>query len=171
MANSHDSSKTFGRYFVWLAWLAALAILYYFFDGMLSKQQNPNQHVQSHNQGGQAVVVLDQNRAGHYLANGRINQRPVTFLLDTGATQVAIPGRLASHLGLRQGVQVQVRTANGLAVAYQTELNELQLGGILLRNVAATIVPDYNSDHILLGMSALRALEFSQRDRQLTIRQ
>lgn len=171
MANSNDSSKTIGRYFVWFAWLGALAMLYYFFEGALSKQQNPNQQVQSYYQGGQAVVVLKQNRAGHYLANGSINQRPVTFLLDTGATQVAIPGRLASSLGLTQGVQVQVRTANGVAIAYQTELNELQFGDIILRNVAATIVPDYDSQHILLGMSALRALEFSQRDRQLTIRQ
>lgn len=171
MANSHDSSKTIGRFFVWFAWLGALAFLYYFFDGALSKQQNPNQHVESYRQGSQAVVVLQQNRAGHYVANGSINQRPVTFLLDTGATQVAIPGRLASQLGLSQGQQIQVRTANGVAIAYQTELAQLQLGDILLNNVAATIVPDYHSNHILLGMSALRALEFSQRDRQLTIRQ
>ncbi|MCO4321481.1 retropepsin-like aspartic protease family protein [Aliidiomarina quisquiliarum] len=171
MANSHDSSKTIGRFFIWFAWLGALALLYYFFDGALSKQQNPNQQVESYRQGNQAVVVLQQNRAGHYVANGSINQRPVTFLLDTGATQVAIPGSLASHLGLRQGQQIQVRTANGVAIAYQTELAQLQLGDILLNNVAATIVPDYHSNHILLGMSALRALEFSQRDRQLTIRQ
>lgn len=171
MGHSHDSSKTIGRFFVWFAWLGALGMLYYFFDGALSKQQNPNQQVESYRQGNQAVVVLKQNQAGHYVANGSINQRPVTFLLDTGATQVAIPGHLANQLGLRQGQQIQVRTANGIAVAYQTELAQLQLGEILLRNVAATIVPDYHSNHILLGMSALRALEFSQRDRQLTIRQ
>src|SRR5690554_589206 len=122
MQTHSDSSKTLGRFFIWFAWLAALGLLYYFFDGALSKQANPNQQVASHRQGSQAVVVLQQNRAGHYLANGEINQRPVTFLLDTGATQVAIPGSMAASLGLSRGRQIQVSTANGVAVAYQTQL-------------------------------------------------
>ena len=71
----------------------------------------------------------------HYLANGRINGRLVTFLLDTGATQVAIPGRMANLLGVEPGPAVQVRTASGIATAYRTEIAELQLGDIRLYNV------------------------------------
>lgn len=170
MQTRRDSSQTLGRFFIWFAWIAALGLLYYFFDGALSQQANPNQQVNSYRDSGHAVVVLQQNRAGHYLANGAINEHPVTFLLDTGATQVAIPGSMAASLGLSRGHQVQVRTANGIAVAYQTQLDHLQLGEISLYQVSATIVPDYHSEHILLGMSALRALEFTQRDGQLTIR-
>ncbi|WP_113907096.1 retropepsin-like aspartic protease family protein [Aliidiomarina celeris] len=169
MTEPTDSTQIFGKFFTWFAWVAALVILYAVFNNLLERQQNPNQQVQSYRDGNRAIVVLDQNRQGHYLANGEINQRAVTFLLDTGATQVAIPGRLSDQLGLTRGTAVQVRTANGIALAYQTQLDELRLGEIRLQNVSATIVPDYDSSHILLGMSALRTLEFTQRDRQLTL--
>ncbi|MCL4408828.1 retropepsin-like aspartic protease family protein [Aliidiomarina haloalkalitolerans] len=171
MQSDQDTSKTFGRWFNWLAWILLLFVFYWFFSGYLEEQENPNQQVRSYHDGQVAVVELDQNRAGHYLANGRINGRLVTFLLDTGATQVAIPGRMANLLGVEPGPAVQVRTASGIATAYRTEIAELQLGDIRLYNVAATIVPDYDSEHILLGMSALRSLEFTQRDGVLTIRQ
>jgi len=171
MNHSQDDTRQFGRFFTWFALIAALIVLYFLFDGALEKQINPNQNVETYRTGNDSVVVLQQNRAGHYVANGLINQRPVTFLLDTGATQVAIPGRMAESLGLSSGARIQVQTANGIATAYQTEIDELMLGEIRLLDVRATIVPDYQSEHILLGMSALRALEFNQRDGQLTIRQ
>lgn len=171
MSESQDTSKQFGRFFNWFAWIAALFVLYWFFSDALEKQFNPNQSVETFQQSGDAVVVLSQNRAGHYVANGYINNEPVTFLLDTGATQVAIPGALASKLRLERGTPIRVQTANGVAVAYQTQVGSLDLGKIRLQNVAASVVPDYQSDHILLGMSALRALEFTQQNGQLTIRQ
>ncbi|RUO33566.1 TIGR02281 family clan AA aspartic protease [Aliidiomarina sanyensis] len=168
---SDDSTRTIGKRFAFIAWIAIFGVLYLFFDSYLGRQQNPNQRVQSWTEGNTAVVELQQNRAGHYLANGTINGYDVSFLLDTGATQVAIPGRLENRLGVTRGQRVQVRTASGIATAYQTEIDVLTFGEIRLYNVAATIVPDYDSSHILLGMSALRALEFTQRDGVLTIRQ
>lgn len=171
MQTEQDPSKVFGRWFNWFSWIALLFILYWFFSGHIGRQENPNQQVSSWHDGNVAVVELSQNRAGHYLANGHINGRDVVFMLDTGATQVAIPGRMAAQLGVERGPAVQVRTASGIATAYRTEIAELQLGAIRLYNVAATIVPDYDSHHILLGMSALRSLEFTQRDGVLTIRQ
>ncbi|TRW50562.1 TIGR02281 family clan AA aspartic protease [Aliidiomarina halalkaliphila] len=160
-----------GRGFAILAWVSVFAVFYLFFNHYLERQNNPNQEVASWTEGNTAVVELQQNRAGHYLLNGTINGRDVSFLLDTGATQVAIPGRLADELGVSRGNRVQVRTASGIATAYQTRIDDLTFGDIRLRNVSATIVPDYDSSHILLGMSALRALEFTQRDGVLTIRQ
>ncbi|RTE86303.1 MULTISPECIES: TIGR02281 family clan AA aspartic protease [Gammaproteobacteria] len=171
MNGTNDNTAQIGKFFNWFAWIAALGLLYWFFNDALEAQFNPNQQVETYQQGSDAVVVLQQNRAGHYVANGYINNEPVTFLLDTGATQVAIPGRLARRLNLQQGTPIRVQTANGIATAYQTEVNTLQLGEIQLTGVAASVVPDYDSEHILLGMSALRALEFNQRDGQLTIRQ
>lgn len=171
MFSSNDPTKRVGSWFAWFAWIAVLFVLYTWFDNFLDKKENPNQQVMSYRDNGTAVVELKQNPSGHYIANGFINGAQVSFLLDTGATQVAIPGRMADSLNLRTGQRVQVRTASGIATAYQTEISELQLGEIRLYNVAATIVPDYDSNHVLLGMSALRALEFSQRDRVLTIRQ
>lgn len=167
----YDRTRSLGKRFAYIAWIAAFGVLYLFFDRYLDRQENPNQRVQSWVEGNTAVVELQQNRAGHYLANGTINGYSVSFLLDTGATQVAIPGRLEQRLGLVRGQRMQVRTASGIATAYQTEIDELTMGEIRLYQVAATIVPDYDSQHILLGMSALRALEFTQRDGVLTLRQ
>lgn len=166
-----DPTQRLGKWFAWFAWIALLAILYFWFGDLLDKQQNPNQNVETYRSGQRAVVELQQNRSGHYVANGQINGRGVTFMLDTGATQVAIPQALGEKLGLQAGMAVTVLTANGPAQAYTTQIDELRLGEIRLQNVAATLVPGYKSEQILLGMSALKALEFTQRNQQLTITQ
>ena len=110
---------------------------------------NPNQQVRTELRAdGVREVVLKQNRAGHYVANGAINGRQVTFLLDTGATSVSVPASVANRLGLKRGAPLRARTANGVVTTYATRLDEVRL-----------------------GMSFLRKLEFTQRDRELTIRQ
>lgn len=165
-----DMPQRTGKLFAWLAWIIGLALLYWLFDDMLQQQFNPNQNVQSSRDGSTIEVVLEQNRAGHYVATGAINNHRALFLLDTGATQVAIPQNLAAEIGLPRGAQVMVNTANGRATAYRTQLDTLQLGDIVLRDVAATIVPGMSGEQILLGMSALKQVEFSQRGKMLTIR-
>lgn len=168
---SSDPTARIGKWFSWFAWIALLAILYFWFGGLLDRQENPNMQVTSYAEGGRAVVELQQNRAGMYVANGQINGHQVTFMLDTGATQVAIPQAIAERLNLRRGTAVMVRTANGTARAYTTTISELRLGDIQLQNVSGTIVPGYQSEQILLGMSALSTLEFNQQNRVLTIYQ
>lgn len=166
-----DPPQLIGKWFAGLAWVTLLVLLYLWFGHLLQGQENPNRDVVSYQNNGRAVVELQQNRAGHYVANGSINGQPVTYLLDTGATQVAIPDALARELGLRRGTPIRVNTANGIVRAYMTTIDDLTLGEIRLSNVAGTIVPGYHSEQILLGMSALKTLEFSQRDRVLTIYQ
>ena len=92
------------------------------------------------------------------------------FLLDTGATDVAVPGALAQELGLEAGAPVSVNTANGRSTGYRTRLSELTLGDIRLQDVRALIVPGMDGDEVLLGMSALKQLEFTQRDGTLVLR-
>lgn len=168
---SSDPTARIGKWFSWFAWIALLAVLYFWFGGILDRQENPNMSVNTYSDGGRAVVELQQNRAGMYVANGQINGQQVTFMLDTGATQVAIPQAIAEQLNLRRGTPMMVRTANGTARAYATTINELRLGDIHLQNVSGTIVPGYESEQILLGMSALSTLEFNQQNRVLTIYQ
>ncbi|RUO26606.1 TIGR02281 family clan AA aspartic protease [Aliidiomarina minuta] len=166
-----DPTQRIGKWFSWFAWIALLFILYWWFGGILDGQQNPNQQVESYRDGERAVVTLQQNRSGHYVANGEINGRGVTFMLDTGATQVAIPASLGQELNLQRGAPVMVMTANGRARAYTTSIDQLRLGEIELQNVSATLVPGYEGSQILLGMSALKTLEFTQRNHELTITQ
>lgn len=160
-----------GRGMAIMAWVGALALLTWLFGGLLNERFNPNGEPGSAWQGeGPAEVVLDANARGHYVVAGRINGRPVTLLVDTGATDVAVPQVLAERLGLPRQGGVISQTANGAVAGWRSELSELRIGGIRLRDVPATVLPGMGDDTVLLGMSALKRLELVQRDRQLTLR-
>ena len=137
------------------------------------KSHNPNIHIDTIKlPDGTKEIILDSNNGNGYLLNGKINGRRVKFLVDTGASQVSIPSQVADALGLqRTGRSVNIRTANGLVIAYETELDEVSLGDIQLRFIPALINPGDNSNVILLGMSALKHLEFTHRDGKLILRQ
>ncbi len=168
----HSQQKKIGAVMLGLMWVGIFAALGVFFSNILDKQNNPNQSVNTLILSGDIKeLVLQRNRMGHYVADGRINSQPVTFMLDTGATDVAIPEAIARRLNLRRGPAATYQTANGDAQVYLTRLNEISLGDIKLSNIRATINPGYTSDEILLGMSFLKHLEFSQRGNTLTLRQ
>lgn len=156
---------------VYVAWILALGLLTWGFSQWFEAQRNPNQRVSSTVVAGGTQIVLERNRQGHYNASGSINGQPVEFLLDTGATLVAVPARLAERLSLVRGHQTQVRTANGTAVVYATRLTSVRLGDIELRDVRAHISSGMDGDEVLLGMSVLKNLEFSQRGNRLTLTQ
>lgn len=154
-----------------LAWVAGLSLAAMWFAGVEERRINPNQQPESLTTEGGVEVRLQSNPQGHYLAKGEINGREVTFLLDTGATFVAIPARVADRLGLPRGRRVTVNTANGTADSFTTSIDTLQLGAIRLHDVNAGIVPGMGGEEILLGMSALRQLDFTQRGGELILRQ
>lgn len=149
-----------------------LAALTYVFDNMLTRQANPNQRPQIlESETGIREVVLLQNRQGHYVASGLINSVPVTFLLDTGATDVAVPATLAQRAGLPLGMESRAATANGVVRVFSTRIDTLEIGNIVLHDINASITPSMEGDTILLGMSALRQIEFTQQGERLTLRQ
>lgn len=154
-----------------LCFVLGLILLTQYFNQILDEERNPNQDVASVSQGGIVEVILERNRYGHYVANGTINGRDVEFFVDTGATHIAVPERLANELGLKRGYEVQVSTANGLVTAYQTRLERVSLGEIVLENVKATIVSGLDDKTILLGMSFLGKLEMVQKNDRLMLRQ
>ena len=160
-----------GKGMVIAAWIFVLAFLAVFFDSALERQTNPNRQVEGSITGdGVAEVSLRRNRAGHYVANGQINGEEVVFLLDTGATDIALSARLADHLGLKRGRRLVARTANGNVLSYSTMLDEVRLGSIVLRRVRAAILPNMQGQ-VLLGMSFLKRLEMVQKGNVLTLRQ
>ncbi|WP_137821212.1 TIGR02281 family clan AA aspartic protease [Pseudomonas sp. D(2018)] len=160
-----------GRVMLVLAWGIGLILAARFFGIWEERQHNPNREPTSVHGDGYVEVRLASSRQGHYLLNGRIDGQGVTFLLDTGATQVAVPARLAERLGLAPGASVTLSTANGRVTGRRTQLQELRLGDIRLTQVPAIIVPGMDGDEVLLGMSALKQLEFTQRDGTLVLRQ
>lgn len=155
-----------------LAWISLFVLAVLFFQDLLEKQYNPNQDPQvGADDAGAREVFLERNRYGHYVADGVINGQPVTFMLDTGATMVAVPAHLAAKLGIQRGRAMQFQTANGIARGFAARLDEVALGPITLRDVDAGITNGMSGDEVLLGMSFLKHIEFTQRGDTLTLRQ
>ena len=168
----NDSEQRLGKGMIYAAWLLVLGLLFLFFNHFLGRQYNPNQKpISECGQDGYCEVTLQQNRGGHYVASGMINGQPVNFLLDTGATIVSIPENVARSLNLKRGTPILANTANGTITTYSTELDRVALGDIELYQVSASINPYMSSDEILLGMSFLKHLEFTQRGDILILRQ
>ena len=120
--------------------------------------------------GGVPELVVRQGPGGHYVVPGKVNGADVEFLLDTGATNVALPHALALRLGLERGVPVQIRTASDIVPGYLVTLDRVELGPLSLRRVRAVVTERMIGDEVLLGMSFLRHFELSQRGRILTVR-
>ena len=152
-----------------MLWLAALGLLGGFYL-LFSMLDNEGGMVSSVDSNGAAMVVLEQDRNGHYEVEGKINGQAVSFLVDTGATDVALPESTARALGLDFGPKVRVMTAAGPANAWMTRLDEVDVGGIRRRNVRASITSgEFNG--ILLGMSFLKHYSLQQQDGKLVIRE
>ena len=164
------STKKLGMMFTAAAWMLGFLLIALAFSKILDQQNNPNQSVSTLQTGEFQEVVLIRNRNGHYVFDGEINHRKVTFLVDTGATTTAIPGELQQKLELEAGPATSVSTANGLTTAYLTRLDQLAIGGIELFDVKATIIPGMGVDDILLGMNVLKHFELVQRGDELIIR-
>lgn len=171
MPPSTDQAKSLGRRFLLVAWLIVFGLLYLFFYSWQEKQLHPNSELSSTIDGDIRQVTLQANRSHAYIAPGLINGHPVRFMIDTGATTVAIPISLAQTLEVPPGPRVQINTAGGTVQGYVTRLQRLNLGPIELDDVRATVTPTMGDDYVLLGMSALRELSFSQKAGELTISQ
>jgi len=164
------TSSRIGQGMTYIAWLIFLALLTFLFNNYLEQQNNPNQHIPIDHTSTIAEVRLKQNRYGHYLANGLINQQKVTFLLDTGATLISIPEAIARKLHLKKGYPSQSRTANGSITVYATQLDSVSIGAIELHNIRASINPHMSGNEILLGMSFMKHLEITQKDNELRLK-
>ena len=169
--STQPPGKRAGRVLLVLAWGAGLFLATRFFGAWEQRQENPNAVVSSQQGDGFIEVQLQRNALGHFVATGQINGQAVQFMLDTGATDVAIPSAVAERLGLARGVPVTVSTANGRSEGYRTRLDSVRLGAIELRDVRALVAPGLDGEQVLLGMSALKKLEFTQRGGTMLLRQ
>jgi aspartyl protease family protein len=158
-----------GKVMLVIAWLLIMGGVYWLFSGWEERQTNPNPARVLNQQ--RDEVTLERNRDGHYIAEGAINGRNVTFLLDTGATWVALPTRIARELGLKRGAPITLQTANGNVLGYQTRLDSVKLGPIEMRDVGALVSDGLGDNTVLLGMNFLKRLELTQRGDRLILRQ
>ena len=168
----HREQKRMGTVMQILAWVVFLSLGVFYFSDVLENQYNPNRQVQTqYAQDGVREVVLQRNKFGHYVTSGEINGQPVTFMLDTGATGVAVPDAVAQRIGLKRGRAFPTQTANGVSTSYAARLDQVGVGDIVLENVSAGITPGLQTVQVLLGMSFLKHIEFTQRGNTLILRQ
>ena len=119
---------------------------------------------------GTPELVVQRDRSGHYVVPGSVNGVAVEFLLDTGATDVAIPPALARRLNLRRGAEVEIQTASDVIPGYLVTVDDVSIGPLTLKRVRVSVSDRLIGDEVLLGMSFLRHFELSQRGRNLTLR-
>lgn len=107
-------------------------------------------------------VSIGRDHRGHFQANGRVDGRSVSFMVDTGASVIALTEREAARLGIRpvrNDYTAQVRTANGMVKAAPVTLNSVDIGGLVVRDVQALVVPGNALGENLLGLSYLTRLK------------
>ena len=112
----------------------------------------------SSSSGGGSEVVMTAGPGGHFIASGAINGRAVRFMVDTGATSIAMSQAEAERIGLdwRKGERGLAQTANGTTVVYGVTLTSVRLGDVEVANVSAAVMPA-QMPYILLGNSFSRA--------------
>ena len=109
-------------------------------------------------------VTLEMGSGGFFHAEGEINNKPVTFLVDTGANSIAMNMSTAQELDIDydKGRKQLASTANGLVPMYSVILEKVTVGPIEVDNVACAVIADPGPDGILLGMSFLSAVDMKR---------
>jgi aspartyl protease family protein len=108
-------------------------------------------------------VTLAADPRGHFVAEGAVNGNPVRFLIDTGATTVALPASEAQRLGIdyRKGQRGFTNTAGGVVAVYRVRFDTVKLGAIELAGVDGMVI-EQGLDLALLGMSFLNRVEMKR---------
>ena len=115
-------------------------------------------------------IVLPANSGGHFVTLGAINGRSVNFMVDTGATVVAISAADALRIGLdyRKAQPVQMNTANGVAPAYRLKLNSVRVGDVEVFDVDA-VVSEQPMPYVLLGNSFINRFSMQREGDQMVL--
>jgi aspartyl protease family protein len=120
-----------------------------------------------------SLVIKDDGR-GHFQVEARVDGRRISFLVDTGASVIALTAKDAARLGIhpRPGdYSVQVRTANGIAKAAPVQLGMVEVGNIVVRDVRALVQEEGALPVNLLGMSFLSRVKFTHDRGKLVLEQ
>ena len=113
-------------------------------------------------QSGNRSLSISRDSRGHFQTEGRIDGQRIGFMIDTGASVVAFNETSAARFGLRptrSDYNATVTTANGTVKAARARLAMLDIGGIVVRDVDAMVLPDEALSENLLGLSFLSKLK------------
>jgi aspartyl protease family protein len=114
------------------------------------------------------VLRVPRSPNGHYFIDGMVDSEPVRFLIDTGASRVALPVTLARRLGYYEGREITVSTASGQSIASEFKVRRISFGPFVAEDV--TVVALMNLETPLLGMALLQSIELRQTAAGLELR-
>jgi len=109
---------------------------------------------------------------GMYFTPGSVNGFSVDFLVDTGASSIALNAATANRLGLdfRKGKRIGVKTASGIDEAYVVTLDKVKVGDIELYDIRAVVLDGAEPREALLGMSFLSQLDIQRSDQRMDLK-
>jgi len=115
-------------------------------------------------------IVLNASSGGHFLSGGAINGRTVQFMVDTGATTIAMGAADADRLGIdyRKGQLGRSETANGNVTVYKVKLSSVRVGEVEVYDVDAVVMPNA-AGHVLLGNSFLTRFQMTRTNDQMVL--
>jgi aspartyl protease family protein len=119
-------------------------------------------------------VVLTKGRGGHFEVEARVDGRRLEFLVDTGASHIALRESAAARLGIYprpSDYTVRVSTANGVTKAALVQLRSVEIGDIIVRDVPAIVHSDEGLSVNLLGMSFLSRVRWTHERGKLVLEQ
>lgn len=161
LAESARRHRRTGKHMILISWLFILAICFVVFSWLERAQMGAYNTTTSRTASGGIQLSIPLTNGDNYQVFGSINDTKVLFLVDTGASMVSVPTNVAIKAGLRRGMPITILTAGGTKTAYLTKIPVLKIGDdITLRNVNATINPEMGDETVLLGMGALKQLQF-----------
>ncbi|GAO27384.1 peptidase A2A [Alicycliphilus sp. B1] len=115
--------------------------------------------------------MLKADARGHFVSSGMINGRVMQYMVDTGASTVAIGRPDAQRMGLKfeeEGQSVMMNTANGVAQGWRLRLDSVRVGDVELRGVDAIVTPQ-PMPYVLLGNSFLREFQMSRNGDEMVL--
>lgn len=113
------------------------------------------------------VLTIGQGRGGHYFIDGSVNDSYLNFVVDTGATTVALPLSFAANAGMTCKKETYMNTGNGVTQGCTVVIEKLKFGHFTLRYVDAVVMP--NLSQPLLGMNVLRQFRVEQDNGQMRL--
>jgi aspartyl protease family protein len=119
-------------------------------------------------------MTIEPGQNGHFSIEAEVDGRHMDFLVDTGASVIALREQDAARLGIHPAEReytAKVSTANGIVRATPVELSLVEIGSLSVRNVAAMVLPDDALGQNLLGMSFLSRVRWEHRDGRLVLEQ
>lgn len=156
--NNQSESKRLGTIFLVIGWILFLGLVSFLSHYYLYAPKTP---IVIQNNAG-TKITIPRSEDSHFHIMGAVNSIPISFLIDTGATTVTIPEKIAHRAKLVRERKITAQTANGLAEGYITSIPKLTIGPLIFEDVRAIIIPELGDNDGLLGMNILQYFNIEQ---------